>query len=92
MLVLGGIKKEGHMHPNLRNFVVPATDDENSEHYKHLIFGKKIEMITTNQSPEQPKLLSSPPQLQKEEVEEKDVEILAPIMNNSSLLTKNKSI
>lgn len=82
-MVLGGIMKEGHMHPNLRNFVVPTTDDENSEHYKHLIFGKKMEM-TTNQSPEQPKLLPSPPQLEKEEVEEeKDVEILVPIMNNS---------
>lgn len=91
MLVLGGIKKEGHMHPNLRNFVVPAADDENSEHYKHLIYGKKVEM-TINQSPEQPKLLSSPPQLQKEEVEEKDVEILVPLMNNSELISKNKSI
>lgn len=40
--MLGGIKKEGHMHPNLRNFVVPASDDENSEHYKYLIFGKKV--------------------------------------------------
>ena len=36
LLVLGGIIKDGNMHPNLKNFVIPITQDENAEAYKHL--------------------------------------------------------